>query len=259
MTTYEFDGEKYQKASNHQKEWGRKLISTMYLKGSEDLLDLGCGDGALTKQIAQLLKTGSVLGIDASAGMIKTAKKHETDRCKFVQMDINELQFNNKFDIIYSNAALHWIQNHKKLLQNCLAALKPHGCIVWNFAGNGTCSHFFSVVRKTMGQETYQMYFQDFKWPWFMPSIMEYKMLAEPIGFSQIEVSEENADRFFSDTEEMIRWLDQPSLVPFLQCVPAVKKEAFRNEVIEAMIKETLQPDGTCFETFRRVTVKAIK
>ena len=71
--TYEFDGTKYAQASTHQKEWGTRLIEELELQGHESVLDLGCGDGTLTAQIAELLPTGRVTGIDSSQGMIDTA------------------------------------------------------------------------------------------------------------------------------------------------------------------------------------------
>ena len=75
MEVYEFDGEKYKQASKHQKEWGNNLISQLHLCGNEVVLDLGCGDGVLSEQIAQLVPQGKVIGIDASYGMLQTAKK----------------------------------------------------------------------------------------------------------------------------------------------------------------------------------------
>ena len=77
--------------------------------------------------------------------------------------------------------------------------------------------------------------------------------------FKNIVVTEENADRFFTDAEEMIGWIDQPSLVPFMQYVPEELKEAFRNEVIDASLKRAIQLDGTCFQPFRRLKVSATK
>ncbi len=69
--THEFDGKKYEKASDHQKGWGTRLIAELNLKGSERVLDLGCGDGSITAQIADFLPEVEVLGIDASAGRWK--------------------------------------------------------------------------------------------------------------------------------------------------------------------------------------------
>jgi len=71
---HEFDGKKYKAASAHQKEWGAKLIGELNISGKERILDLGCGDGALTAQLAALTPQGSVVGIDASHGMIEAAK-----------------------------------------------------------------------------------------------------------------------------------------------------------------------------------------
>ena len=60
---FEFDAEKYKKASAHQRQWGKKLISELNLKGAERILDLGCGDGGITAQMANLVTNGQVIGI----------------------------------------------------------------------------------------------------------------------------------------------------------------------------------------------------
>lgn len=255
MGTFEFDGEKYKKASQHQKEWGNKLISSLQLKGDETILDLGCGDGTLTEQLSLLVPNGYVLGIDASAGMIKTAKQNVHDNLRFEEMDINKMNFENEFNIVFSNAALHWIKDHKHLLENTYTALKSGGVTVWNFAADGNCKTFYTVMREKIKSDSYKTYFTDFEWPWFMPSQAEYENLVKDIGFSQFTITEENADRYFANADEMIKWIDQPSIVPFIKCVPDDVKTSFRNEVIEEMIERTLQPDGTCFETFRRLNV----
>jgi len=75
MSAFEFDGAKYQRSSRHQKGWGSGLIDSIAFRGDESILDLGCGDGALTAQLATLVPGGHVLGIDASAGMLETARQ----------------------------------------------------------------------------------------------------------------------------------------------------------------------------------------
>lgn len=259
MGIFEFDGEKYKKASRHQKEWGNSLIEGLELKGNESILDLGCGDGSLTENLALLVPDGRVLGIDASAGMIKTAEKCVRDNLQFVRMDINSIDFNNEFDVIFSNAALHWIIDHRMLLKNAFRALKPGGVIAWNFAGKGTCNSFFKIVREIMSEDKYQRYFTDFEWPWYMPSKSDYEKMVDLVGFTKISIIEENKDRYFSDADEMIRWIDEPSIVPFINCVPNELKEGFRQNVVEQMLRVALQKDGTCFETFRRIHFTAVK
>jgi trans-aconitate methyltransferase len=87
----------------------------------------------------------------------------------------------------------------------------------------------------------------------------EYRALVEGSAFQDARVWGENADRFFPDEEAMIRWIDQPSIVPFLTQVAEQDKDAFRAFVVERMIAETKQDDGRCFETFRRINVSASK
>ncbi len=143
---HEFDGKKYEKASDHQKAWGQTLITELDLKGDEHVLDLGCGDGSLTRHIAELVPDGEVLGIDASQGMIDAALPKGTGNLCFKHLDINELNFEDRFDIIFSNAALHWVKDHNLLLRNSWRALRDHGRLRFNFAGDGDCSNFYRVV-----------------------------------------------------------------------------------------------------------------
>lgn len=259
MENFEFDGQKYKKASGHQKEWGTRIISELKLTGAESILDLGCGDGVLTKQLADLVPDGKVLGIDASVGMIKTAKELEGLNLSFTCLDINEMEFNNDFDLIFSNAALHWVKDHESFLDSCCNALRSNGVVRFNFAGDGNCANFYEVIRQVINERTYSEYFENFEWPWFMPRLDNYVELIRQHNFRELEVWEENADKYFNNQDEMIKWIDQPSIVPFLKLVPEVKKERFRNEVIHKMVQKTIQPDKTCYETFRRINVLARK
>jgi trans-aconitate methyltransferase len=143
---YEFDGKKYEQASSHQKEWGERIVEEFKLKGTERILDLGCGDGALTARLSKLVPEGEVIGIDASHGMIETAITRENENLRFILMDINDLAFDREFDIIFSNATLHWVKDHYRLLDNVKRVLRPKGIVRFNFAGDGNCSFFFKVI-----------------------------------------------------------------------------------------------------------------
>lgn len=256
---HEFDGKKYEKASTHQREWGAKLISELSLNGNERVLDLGCGDGTNTAMIAELLPNGQVVGIDSSRGMIEAAKPKENSNLQFIIMDIDEIELINEFDVIYSNATLHWVKDHRRLLKNMHKALRTGGLLRYNFAGNGNCSHFFKVIRKAMKKHEFSSFFESFPWPWYMPSIDEYSQLVKNSELKDGKVWGENADRFFPDTKALIGWVDQPSLVPFLAHIAEPYKSDFRNYVVGEMIRETRQDDDRCFETFRRINLLARK
>ena len=257
--TYEFDGERYRKASSHQKQWGSRLIQELDVKGDERILDMGCGDGELTAQLAQHVPQGTVLGIDASAGMIEAARTHTLRNLRFALADINALDYNEKFDLVFSNATLHWIKDHGALLRRVYRALRENGVVRFNFAADGNCSHLLAVVSKAMALPAYQPHFHSFDWPWYMPTLAQYEDVMHQSGFRDIHVTLENADRFFADAEAMVRWVEQPSLVPFLAHLDEAHKQAFRDLVVEQMVEQTIQQDGRCFETFRRIDVFARK
>jgi trans-aconitate 2-methyltransferase len=256
---HEFDGSKYREGSTHQKEWGTRLIGELSLLGNERVLDLGCGDGALTARIAELVPRGHVVGVDASQGMIKVASAKSKENLTFLLMDIHRLDFDEEFDVVFSNATLHWLKNHRPLLANIRKSLRKGGLLRVNFAGDGNCRSFFKVIRETMAIDDFAPFFSGFAWPWYMPSVDEYSSLARESHFSAVDVWGENADQFFPSETEMIKWIDQPSLVPFLAVVPEGMKPRLRDHVVRRMIEETRQDDGTCFETFRRINVKARK
>jgi trans-aconitate 2-methyltransferase len=256
---FEFDGEKYRQASTHQKEWGARLISEFDLRGDERILDLGSGDGVLTAKLAELVPAGFVLGIDASSGMIEAANEIQRPNLGFKKIDVLDMDFEDEFDIAFSNATLHWVKDHRRLLTKVRKALRTNGILRFNFAGDGNCSHFFKVVRETMARGGFARSFDSFEWPWYMPTVEEYRALLDGASFAEAEVWSENADRFFKNIEEMVGWVDQPSLVPLLVCLEGDTKTGFRDEVVRQMIEETIQPDGTCFETFRRIHVLAKK
>jgi trans-aconitate 2-methyltransferase len=253
---FEFDGDKYKRASEHQKSWGKRLIAELEFKGDERILDLGCGDGALTAELAKLVPDGFVLGIDASESMIETAWKYNAGaNVRFELLDINAIDFESEFDLVFSNATLHWVKEHGKLLKNVYKTLKDRGTARFQFAGDGNCSNLIRILRETMAAKEYASYFSSFDWPWFMPGVDEYKALLDEVAFVEKKVWSENADKHFESAEAITKWIDQPSLVPFLGCIAGEDRQRFRDTVVEQMIEETIKNDGTYFETFRRINV----
>jgi len=259
VRAFDFDGQAYRKASAHQQDWGQKLIEELPLRGQERVLDLGCGDGRLTARLADRVPSGSVLGIDASPGMLATASALERPNLHFVLMDIGHMEFAGEFDVVFSNATLHWIKDHARLLAAVHKALAPGGVARFSFAGQGNCMNFHGVARRVMAEPEYAGLFRTFDWPWFMPSAEEYLALARESPFRDANVRLENADRVFADQRALVGWIDQPSLVPFLQHLPEHARAGFRDAVVQAMLAQTRQESGGFLETFRRLNFSAAK
>jgi trans-aconitate methyltransferase len=114
--TFEFDAQRYQRASAHQQEWGQRLIAELDLQGHERILDVGSGDGSLTHRLAAGVPRGSVLGVDASAQMVAAAQKVQGPNLRFVRTDILDADFLEEFDVVFSSATLHWVKDHVRLL-----------------------------------------------------------------------------------------------------------------------------------------------
>jgi trans-aconitate methyltransferase len=258
---YEFDGEKYKKASKHQKGWGAKLLSDLPIAQDSRILDLGCGDGVLTRKLAAMAPKGKTIGLDGSRGMIAAARAAAPmDNLTFILADINDLDFNEEFDLIYSNAALHWILDHERLVKRCFKALKTGGVIGWNFGGEGNCANLIAAVRETIVSPRYGDLFKGFAWPWRMPSAEEYIALLSGAGYKNIEVYIENADHIFDDEKAMIDWIDEPCIVPFLAFIKdAADRSDFRQSVIETMKSKARDKNGSYIEIFRRINISARK
>jgi trans-aconitate methyltransferase len=209
--------------------------------------------------LAAQVPKGIVVGLDASQGMIDTARQHEGGNVRFVRQDILALDFREEFDVVFSNAALHWVKDHRALLGRVHRSLRAGGTIRFNFAGQGNCAGFLRVLTRTLAEPRFSRYFEGFEWPWYMPSEEEYGALVREFPFRDVAVWGENADRFFPDAHALIRWIDQPSLVPFLPRVAEADRRAFRALIVQRMIQETRQEDSRCFERFRRINVAGKK
>jgi trans-aconitate methyltransferase len=107
----------------------------------ERILDLGCGDGALTEKLAQ--SGATVLGVDASPDMIRAAQARGLDA---VVGDGQHLTFDREFDAVFSNAALHWMPDRRAVIAGVFRALKPGGRFVGEFGGQGNIAAIVTAV-----------------------------------------------------------------------------------------------------------------
>ena len=150
MNSYRWDAMDYARHSTVQQAWARELIEKLDLQGNEAVLDIGCGDGKVTAEIASHVPDGSVLGIDSSADMIRTAQsgfaKPEFTNICFEVADACELLFENQFDIVFSNAALHWVRNHIPVLKGIYSSLKNGGRMLLQMGGQGNASAIICIM-----------------------------------------------------------------------------------------------------------------
>jgi trans-aconitate methyltransferase len=169
QSMYQWDAEDYHRSSVEQQKWARELILKLALMGNERVLDIGCGDGKITAEIAEKLPEGSVLGIDNSEEMIHFARKNFPSKrfqnLAFELMDATELSFDEKFDVVFSNATLHWINNQLLVLEGIKKSLKPSGKVLLQMGGRGNAAQIFEVLETIIKGEKWEKYFTDYCTP----------------------------------------------------------------------------------------------
>jgi trans-aconitate methyltransferase len=165
-------------------EKAKGLVDLLAPHAGERILDLGCGTGTLTAEIAK--RGAEICGVDQSQEMISQARK-KFPTLKFEVLDARELRFSAEFDAVFSNAVLHWIPEAKQVIAGVAHALKPGGRFVAEFGGKGNLQRLvegFHRAFSAMGMRE-----PDGVSPWFYPSAGEYADLLEKHGLEVREAS----------------------------------------------------------------------
>lgn len=152
------------------------VLTLLNPQQGETILDLGCGDGELGAYIQD--QGCTVIGIDASSSMVASAKARGLTA---LQVDGHDLAFDNQFDAVFSNAALHWLLQPKKVIGGVHRALKNKGRFVAEMGGAGNIAVLLSAIIDVFKANPD---FGAFKNPWYFPSVEEYQTLLEKAGFS---------------------------------------------------------------------------
>lgn len=158
--------EDYHRHSSAQQAWARELLAKLRLAGDERVLDLGCGEGKVTAEIAALLPRGSVLGMDVSRDMISFARQRlppeEYQNLRFVEGDMLDLPFERKFDVVFSNAALHWVTDHGRVFAGIGRALRPGGRALLQMGGRGNAAPILALADEMVTEGPWREYFAGF-------------------------------------------------------------------------------------------------
>jgi trans-aconitate methyltransferase len=243
---YNWDPKLYSSNSSAQKDWGLLLLAKLNLQGNEKVLDVGCGDGKLSAEIAKNLPEGSVLGIDLSGAMITFARNHyppeKFPNLVFMQMGANELTFDSDFDIVYSNAAFHWMKDLEHVLKNLWKSLKPGGILLAQSGGRGNAVEIFKIVDLMIENEKWNPYFEGFLFPFGFYGPEEYGEWLKNAGFSVKRLELIPKDLVLEGKKGFSDWLIASILHPYTQRIPQDLKEDFVNELINSYIK-TNPPD----------------
>ena len=263
MNQYRWDPEDYAKHSKAQQEWAHELIRKLSLRGDEALLDLGCGDGKVTAELASLLSNGFVMGVDSSSEMIAlAAEKFSSEQypnLSFLQMDARKLPFLNRFDVIFSNAALHWVKDHQPVVRGLFRSLKPGGKILLQMGGEGNAQVLVSVLEQAISSPDWKAYFQNFEFPYGFLSVEKYRSLLKEVGFQAKRVELIPKDMQQADASAFEAWV-RTTWLPYTGRIPEERRGRFISETV-AHYLERVPPDadGTVHVAMVRIQIEAMK
>jgi len=167
----------YQSSHSYTWQYGRDLLAMLDAKAGERILDVGCGTGQLTAEIAR--SGADLVGVDSSAEMIADARRNFPD-LQFEVADATALLHAREFDAVFSNAALHWVRDQRAALASIAHALKPGGRLVFEMGGHRNLRNVLKVAcaaLRSLGVPEPEALI-----PWYFPSVGEYSPQLEEQG-----------------------------------------------------------------------------
>jgi trans-aconitate methyltransferase len=225
-STQEWNAERYAKNARFVSDLGQAVLDLLNPQPGERILDLGCGDGALTERL--VAAGAKVVGVDSSADMVRAAKVRGLDARVG---DGYTLRFDSEFDAVFSNAAMHWMKRDPDaVVAGAYLALKPGGRFVAEMGGHG-CAAAITVALCATLQERGLSNPADLI-PWYFPTPDEYQARLEAAGFTIEHIA--LIPRPTPLPTGMRGWLDTFA-IPFTKTLPENKRGEFLDEVTEKL------------------------
>ncbi|KFI22990.1 class I SAM-dependent methyltransferase [Nitrosococcus oceani] len=243
-----WDPEGYSRNASFVSDLGMPVLGWLNPKANEHILDLGCGDGAL---MARLTALGcSMVGVDSSPEFVNRVKAQALEAHV---MDGERLQFNQEFDAVFSNAALHWMKQPAAVIRGVWKALVPGGRFVGEMGGQGNIQAIVTALYQVLKQRGINPYSLD---PWYFPAAEEYQHQLQSIGFQVKRIV--LFERPTPLPTDMRGWL-MTFGASFTASLPKAEQPAFINEVCAALQAKLYHGNGQWIADYMRLRFEAYK
>ena len=226
MTEQTWNPDRYARNARFVADLGLGVVELLNAQPGERILDLGCGDGALTRKLVEL--GCEVVGVDSSDEQIEAARRSGLDAHV---KDCQALDFQREFDAVFSNAALHWMRRPDAVLAGVKRALRPGGRFVAELGGAGCVQRIRLAVEEALARRGIDAAARN---PWYFPSAEEYGAKLRLHGFAIDFLS--LFDRPTELPGELTAWLETFA-EPYTSALPTGDRSGFCREV-----QETLRP-----------------
>jgi trans-aconitate 2-methyltransferase len=258
---YKWNPEDYQQNSTGQQKLAQGLLDKVRLNGNESILDIGCGDGKITAQIASYATQGFVLGTDFSEEMIEFAKQKfphsDFPNLNFECRDARDLNYDGQFDLIVSFSCLHWIKEHLPILEGIKRALKPNGKAILQFGGKGNAKEIQAAVNAIAARSKWQQYFHDFTFPYAFYDTEQYRNWLSAVGLEAQRVELVPKEMAHQGKEGLQAWL-RTTWMPYTSRIPTELRSDFIEEVADRyLIYNPVDAAGMVYVGMIRLEIEA--
>jgi trans-aconitate methyltransferase len=243
-----WDSKTYAENARFVSDLGMPVVEWLNPKAGERILDLGCGDGALTVKLQEF--GCEVMGIDSSPDFINSAKSLGLDARL---LDGHHLHFNSEFDAVFSNAALHWMKQPDQVIAGVWQSLKPGGRFVGEFGGYGNVSTIEAALHTALKKRGID---PDTFNPWYFPTIEDYQARLEARGFRVNKII--LIPRLTPLPTDIRGWLSTFAN-PFTAAIETSKRDFFLEEVIDSLEPALCDASGQWFADYVRLRFSASK
>jgi trans-aconitate 2-methyltransferase len=239
------------------------LLALVEVRANLKVVDLGCGSGELTRKLAEALPTSHVTGLDSSPNMLDAARAASftspspstSPRSSLVFQQGDQAALTGDWDLIFSNAALQWSEDHEELIPRLFGRLKPGGQIAAQVPSNHNhISH--QVYRETAEQDQFKSILKGFQRYAPVLTIDHYARILFDCGAEQIDVFEKIYPHILENSDAVVEWISGTALVPYFERLGEHKQEFV--EAIRGKMRTAL-PDTPVFYPFRRTFFSARK
>jgi ubiquinone/menaquinone biosynthesis C-methylase UbiE len=230
----------YNRNSQNQYRWGMELIRQSRVKPGEKVLDLGCGDGKITAVIASIAGKWNVTGVDASKKMIKFAKSNFPDGIEFIAEKGENIDFLREFDLIFSNACLHWIADQDRVIKGVYRALKPGGRIFFQMGGKGNAGVMNMIVDDMIKKREWSKYFKNFVPPYHFHSAAGYRKFLKTAGLKPVKIVLMPKMAKHDAGSGLAGWM-RTTWFPYTNKIPLKLRDKFISQAVDSFIKSTRQ------------------
>jgi trans-aconitate methyltransferase len=232
----EWNARAYYRQSSLQAALAEEQLARLTLEGGERILDVGCGDGKITAEIAARVPRGWVLGVDPSRDMIAFAETHfgpsVRPNLRFEVADARRLTYREEFDLVVSFNALHWVPDQGAALRSIRAALRPAGRALLRLVPEGRRKCLEDVIEETRQSPRWADFFRGFQRPYVHFTPEEYRALAEQNGFRVLRIRTEDRAWDFQTRAAFVAF-GRATFVEWTRCLPDGDREAFITDVLD--------------------------